>query len=153
MEWFNINQLTKEMVVARLSELTDPVDAAVEILEKTILVALKDVETLKPGHRQTLVAACSGTLTALLLKQMNLRVASVKVIHSMVGIANRIHHDPTELSTLALHAIADLHRFVARSEMDAIRAAIDAEFMGAGDALRDLIDAARKLDDVTQPLS
>jgi hypothetical protein len=142
MEWFNVNQLTKEMVSARLSELTDPVDAAVEILEKTVAVALKDVDRLKPGHRQTIVAACQGTLTALLLKQHNLRTASVKVLHAMVRTASAMHQDPTELSTLALHAVADLRRFVARREIDGIRAAIDAEFMGAGDMLRSLVDKA-----------
>ena len=93
-------------------------------------------------------------LTALLLKQMNLRVASVKILHAMGRIAHRIHQDPTELSTLALHGVADLYRFVSRGEIDAIRAAIDAEFMGAGDALRDLIDVERGKDpDRTQPLN
>jgi len=142
MEWLNINQLTKEMVSARLSELTDPIDAAVEIMEKTIIVSLKEVEALRPGHRQTVVAACQGTLTALLLKEYDLRPASVKVLHAMVRVANKINHDPTELSTLALHGIADMGRFVSKDKIIAIRAAIDAEFMGAGDAFQKIVDGA-----------
>ncbi len=143
MEWININQLTKEMVSARLSELTDPVDAAVEILEKTVSIALKDVSGLTPGHRQTVVAACQGTLTALLVKEYDLVPASTKIVHAMVRIANKIHQDPTELTTLALHAIADMRRFLPNETMGAIRHAIDADFMGAGNALQEILDSAR----------
>ena len=139
MEWLNIGQLTKEMVVARLSQLADPVDAAVEILEKTVLIALKDVERLQPGHRQTVAAACQGTLIALLLKEHNLKIAAVKILRMLSAVAQKTKTDPMELSLLALHAIADLRRFVSQQELADIRAAIDAEFMGTGDALKELL--------------
>lgn len=153
MEWFNVNQLTKEMVAARLSELTDPVDAAVEILEKTIIVALKDVDRLKPGHRQTVTAACQGALTALLIKEYDLRGASVKVLQAMGRIANKTNLDPTELSILALHGIADMKRFVSKDTMAAIRDAISTNFMGAGDALQEIMETGSpKGEEKTQPV-
>ncbi|PCI40118.1 MAG: hypothetical protein COB53_01945 [Elusimicrobia bacterium] len=130
------------MVSARLTELTDPVDAAVDILEKTVVVALKDVSKLSSGHRQIVVAACKGTLTALLLKEYDLVSPSLKIVHAMIRIANTIQQDPSELTTLSLHGIADMKRFLTSDKMASIRNAINQEFMGAGDMLQKIVEAA-----------
>jgi len=138
MEWFNVGQLTKEMIITRLAEITDPVEASVQVLEKTLLITLKDIYQLTPGHRQLVVAACQGTMTALLLKELNLARGSVIILQRVNAVAHTLNLDPTDMMKLALHGIAHVRRGVTTQQIQQIGSAIDMEFMGAGEIFNSL---------------
>lgn len=140
MENFRLGQLTKELVAAKLRAIDDPCAAAAGIVRAAISVALA---TPMDGPRQAQVIeeACKGGITGLLLAEQNVAKGSVAILRRVVEIAGEHHIDPTLAMESALRGIADLKRFILPERMEETKNAIDAEFMGAGEYLRRLLDA------------
>lgn len=138
MESFRLGQLTKELVAAKLRVMDDPCAVAAEVVRTTISVALRG----RPEHKDTWPAiikdASQGGITGLLLAEYNLNKGAVLMMRAIAEIANENHMDPTEAMRAALEGIADLKRFILPDRMAELRSAIDAEFMGAGECLRQL---------------
>ncbi len=138
MSKFNINQLTKEMVVARLSELRDPSEAAADIAKKTLLVTLKDVKELDQVYRRAVFDICQGMMVGLLLREQDLAKGAVRLLRKVGEVAVESHLDSTEMMELALRGIADLRRFVDSMRLGEVSSAVETEFMGAGLALGEM---------------
>lgn len=132
MKQFNIDQLTKEMVVARLSELGDPCTAASDVAKRTLLAALRGRDTFDAEGREIVTAVCQGAMTGLLLSEQDLVKGAVQLLHRVCEAATELHLDPTELMEHAMRGIVDIRRFAEREKLMAMSAAIETEFMGAG---------------------
>lgn len=139
MERFQVGQLVKEMVIARLKQIDDPCEAAAEVLDKTLGIALKDARELDAGAREAVFSAVNGAMVGLLLCHQDLVRGAVLALQRVKGVADRGHLDPTELLHLALRGIADLRRFADPEQMHKIGFAIDCEFMGAGQVFNELL--------------
>jgi hypothetical protein len=134
MSRFNINQLTKEMVVARLSQLTDPHSAAAEVTKKTLLITLKEAPPRLEGpFHQAVTDIFQGAMTGILLKELDLSRGALVLLHVAAEVASETGIDPSEMMSAALVGIADISRFTDRARMHQVSKAIDTEFMGAGE--------------------
>ncbi len=133
MERFNIGQLTKEMVVTRLSELQDPCAAGAEIAKKTLLIALENAQTFEPEHKQSIVEICAGAMTGLLLSEQDVSHGAVCVLKKAYDAAVQLHLDPTEVMELALRGIIYTRKFLTPAQFADIQAAVTTEFMGVGE--------------------
>ena len=132
MDDFKINQLTKELVSARLRELPDPCAAAAGLVRETLSVALK---TLAPGsvaESRVVEDACQGAMTGLLLNDQNLVRGAVLILEAVVDLAGALNLDQPEMMKDALKGIADMRRFVRPEMMYEIQVAIEARYQGAG---------------------
>lgn len=140
MEDFKINQLTKELVNARLRTLEDPCAAAAELVRETLEVALKG---LKPGaiaESRVVEDASQGAMTGLLLNDGNLPRGAVLILERVCDLASKLNLDQPELMRSAMRGIADMRRFVRAEMLAEIRFAIEARFHGAGLAFEQLCD-------------
>ncbi len=80
-------------------------------------------------------------MTALLLAEQSLARGGILVLEAVLDVAAKANLDPTEAMSAALRALADLRRFVDPARIDDIRLAIDAKYMGAGDAFVEYLRA------------
>lgn len=141
MSRFNINQLTKEMVCARLMEIPDPCDAAADIMKRTILVTLSGApKPLTDAALAVVSDIVQGAMTGLILKEQDLIKGTLAALHKANEAALELSADPTIFMQAAMRGIADLRRFTERAKMDAVARAIDAEFMGAGQVFVHLLE-------------
>lgn len=132
MDDFKINQLTKELVSARLRELPDPCAAAAGLVSETLTVALKNLPPGSVAESRVVEDACQGAMTGLLLNDQNLVRGSVLILESVVELAGRLNLDQPEMMRSALRGIADMKRFVRPEMLYEIQAAIEARYQGAG---------------------
>ncbi|MBI4346000.1 MAG: hypothetical protein HY553_04055 [Elusimicrobia bacterium] len=138
MESFRLGQLTKELVAAKLRVMDDPCAAAAEIVRTTISVALRGMPEHKDAWPAVIKDASQGGITGLLLAEHNVNKGAVLMMRAIAEVASEHHMDPTEAMRAALQGIADLKRFILPERMAELQSAIDSEFMGAGECLRQM---------------
>lgn len=138
MDRFNVGQLTKEMVVARLSELQDPCEAAAEIARKTLLIALENAQSLEPGHKQSIVEIAAGTMTGLLLSEQNLSHGAKYLLQRSYDVAVRLHLDPPEIMELTLRGIASMRTFSTPAQLRDIESMLAMDFMGISEVFHSI---------------
>lgn len=139
MDEFRIGQLTKEMVAEELRLLGDPCVAAAMVVRRTLFAALKDSQAGGPDHARVVSDSVEGAMTALLLADHSLARGAVLVLEAVHDVAGECHLDPTECMRAALRALASLRRFVEPARIDDIRLAIEAHYMGAGEAFSEFL--------------
>ena len=76
---------------------------------------------------------------ALLLGDQNLSKGAVNILAAASELAAEFHLDPTRMMGAALRGISDVRRFVAHEELVELRYQIELRFMGAGDALHQIL--------------
>ncbi len=138
MDEFQIGQLTKEMVIARLKTLGDPCAAAAEIAKKTLVIALKGCEPSDAG--KAVQDVCHGTMVGLLLCQQSLAKGSVLILEKVGEVASEYNLDPTGMMTWALRGLAGVRKLISREELSDIRHEIAKHFMGADEVFASIID-------------
>lgn len=153
MDRFNVGQLTKEMVVWRLTELQDPCMAAADITKKTILIALENAQILEPEHKQSVIEITAGAMTGLLLADQNLSHGSVCILKKTYDAALQLNLNPTEIMALALRGIVHIRKYTTTAQFGDIIVAITTEFMGVGETLQKICEETEDLrsDHLAQP--
>lgn len=145
MDEFKINQLTKELVTARLRALEDPCAATADLVRRTLEVALKGLEPGTVAESRIVEDACQGGMTGLLLNEQSLTKGSIAILEAVVDLAGKLNLDQPEMMRSAMRGIADMQRFVPSAAMGEIQIAIEARFHGAGVAFEALCrEAARR---------
>ena len=138
---FKLDQLTKELVMAKLRAIDDPCAAAAGIVRATLSVALAGLADDTQAQAEVIEDACRGGATGLLLTEQNMARGAVLLLRCVSEVAAKYSMDPTEAMMAALRGISDLKRFLLPDRLEELRAAVDAEFMGAGECLRRMLDA------------
>ena len=136
---FKVGQLAKELVVGRLRDLPNPCMVAAEVVKRTLLVALKDGGA--PDWK-VIEDACQGGMTGLLLTEQDLAKGAVLILTSVADIATDLHLDPSEAMHAALRGLADIRRFAGSEKLLQIRDAIEARYMGVGEAFATILKSA-----------
>ncbi|MDE2039864.1 MAG: hypothetical protein KGO96_09065 [Elusimicrobia bacterium] len=133
MDDYRINQLTKEIVSARLKELENPHAAAAALVRRTLEVALRGLEAGRAAESRIVEEACQGGMVALLLNDQSLPEGAVAILEAVSALAARLNLDQPEMLRSALRGIADVRRFVTPEVLSELRSAIEASFQGAGE--------------------
>lgn len=134
-----LSQFTKELVSAQLKSLQDPCVVAAGLLKKTLSVALKDLPPGSAFPAAPVESACQGAMMALLLGDQNLPKGAVCILEAVSELALEVHLDPTMMMWAALRGIADIRRFASQELLIDLRYQIELRFMGAGDALHQVL--------------
>lgn len=140
MEPIRIEQLMKQMVAEELAKLPDPCASAAMIVLKTLTAALP-LPPEPAAAMNTIEDVIKGAMTALLLADQNLCRGAMLILEVVLEVSAERHLDPTQSMAAALHALADLRRFVEPDRIEELRREIDARYMGAGDLFRELLRA------------
>ena len=151
MEVFRVDQLTKELVAARLRAMDDPCEAAAAIVQATLNVAF-DAAAPDPKVRANIIEdACRGGLTGLLLVEQNTAKGAVMMLHKIVEVSARHGLDPMTAMEGALKGFAALRRVMQPDRVQELYYAVQAEFMGAGDLLLKLLDQVERAEKRATP--
>lgn len=129
MDAFGLEKLAKEIVVSRFRGVADG-PAGAGLVARQIVV--KSVTGTSQPPRDSVVAACRGLMSGLLILEMDLAASAVAILGQMNAAAAETHQDPAELMTWAMEGIAPVAKLAGRDACERIEAAIEAAFMGAG---------------------
>lgn len=141
---FNFGQLTKEMIVSRLKEISDAPGVAAEIARKTIIAGVRATQASRQDPRETVEEICMGAMSGLLLIEKDLPEGAVRILHSMSEASHELHLDPSEMMTWAMAGIARISALVGPDTRWQIRCAIQEAYMGAGEVFDRLCQEAER---------
>jgi hypothetical protein len=138
---YDFEKLAKEIVVEKLKAAADPSKLAAEVVRQISVAGLAGTSG-RQEPRVTVAAACRGVMSGMLLHDQDLAKISVALLAQMATIAQESHLDPGECMTWAMEGIAPVVKLAPNGASDAVSAAIEAEFMGAGQIFEDLLRTA-----------
>lgn len=140
---FNFGQLTKEIVVSRLPEISTAPDVAAEIAKKTIVSGVRGTASSGQSAQETVEQICLGAMKGLLLIEKDLPRGATQILQRMAEAANDLHLDPNDLMTWAMRGIAGIAPLVSSDVQWKIREQIEASFQGAGEVFSKLCAEAQ----------
>lgn len=141
MDDFNLEKLAKEIVVARMKDLPDAPSAAGLVAAQILAKAVASTQA-RQAPRDTVVAVCRGLMSGMLLLGKDLPSTAVAILKQINLVAESTQQDPAELMTWALEGIAPVAGIAGRQTRDAVEEAIEAAFMGAGQAFASVCQTA-----------
>lgn len=121
MEKFNLAQLTKEMVVTQIRNMTDPITLAAEIVRGTLIARLKDRNASDHDVQEAVIEICRGAMIGMLLTDCSLARGAAALLESVERAAGTAGVDPELTVVAALRGLADSKRFVQPETIEAIR--------------------------------
>lgn len=151
MDELRIGELTKEMVAEKLRIVGDPCVAAAGVVRRALTAALKSSPVDGTSSGRVIEDAVKGAMTALLLADQSLARGAILLLEVVHDVAQECQLDSTECMGSALHAFAEMRRYVDPSRLDDIRLGIEAHYMGAGDVFLDYLRAPLKPDSKAAP--
>lgn len=134
---FDFEKLGKEIVVNRFKDLEDPYALAGEAARKIAVAAVTSTRDRQDPH-VTVAAACRGVMGGMVLIEKDLPKTAVALLSQMAAVADEAHLDPADCMTWAMEGIAPIAK-VAHGGPDEVRAAIEENFMGAGEVFDNLL--------------
>lgn len=138
MERFDFEKLARELIVERLKTSEDAPALAGEVLHKMAIAAVTSTGT-RQEPRVSIAAACKGIMSGMVLLEKDLPATAVAILAQMGAVAAETNQDPAECMTWAMEGMAEVCRLAAAPVREAVRAAIDEKFMGAGEVFDDLL--------------
>ena len=138
---YDFEQLAKEIVMEKLKDAADPPAAAAEVAHKIAVSALAGTIG-QQDPRVTVAAACRGVMAGMLIIEKDLPRTAVALLAKMALIAQESNLDPADCMTWAMEGIAPVVRLAPSSAGDAVCAAIDENFMGAGEVFQGILRTA-----------
>lgn len=131
---YDFEKLAREIAVERLKEVKDTVAVAVaaEIVKKIAVAAVAGTAS-RQDPRTSVSAACRGVMNGMMLLERDLPATATAILQQMGAVASETNQDPMECMTWALEGMAEVCRLAPPTLQDAVRAAIDENFMGAGE--------------------
>ena len=138
---YDLEKLSKEIVVERLKDAEDPHQLAAEVARKIAISAVASTRTQQDPH-MTVAAACRGVMQGILLLEKDLPKTAVALLAQMALVAEETNLDPAECMTWAMEGIAPICRLAAHGTGEAVGAAIEERFMGAGHVFAGMLRTA-----------
>ncbi len=138
---YDFEKLAQEIVQDRLRDLPNPAAAAGEIALKIAVPAVTSTR-LRQDPRLTVIATCRGVMRGMLLLDQNLGETAVSLLTQMAAISQEADLDPADCMTWTMEGIAPICLMADAQKRDAVVAAIEEHFMGAGEVFRNLLDSA-----------
>lgn len=139
-EAYDFEKLAKEITLARLQGSRD-LPAAVADAVRSICVPAVTSTRERQDPRATIGAVCRGALGALLIRDQDLAAGAVALLHQMATTAQEAGLDPADCMTWAMEGMAPVCRLTSEAARDAVRAAIEENFMGAGCVFSEMLRA------------
>ena len=136
-----IEKLGHELVVGRLKDVADPYALAAEVARKIAVSTLVGARE-RQDPRATVAAACRGVMSGMLLLEKDLPKAAVALLNQMAPVAQETSLDPADCMSWAMEGIAPVCRLAPPGAADAVSAAIEETFMGAGQVFEGFLRTA-----------
>lgn len=150
---FRVGKLTQALVAANMSGSADPYQMAAKTIREAVRVALRALPAWDPAANLVVEEAVRGGLQALIQADLDVARGGVLTLCEVGELAQDLGRDPTETLMSALRGMASIHRLMPSGQLDRLRRAIEASYLGAGDAFAGLLQAGPDAGLVSRPLS
>jgi hypothetical protein len=131
MDDFNLEKLAQQIVIERFEKVSDVAEGAGAVARKIVTQAVTGT-VARQSPRISVTAVCRGLMSGMLIAGRDLSPAAVAILKEMGHVANETHQDPAEMMTWAMEGIAPVATMAGEPVRAAVEAAIEHEFMGAG---------------------
>ena len=138
---YDFEKLAKEIVVAKLKDAADAPALAAEVAHKIAVTGLAGTSA-RQEPRTTVAAACRGVMSGMMLIEKDLPKTAVALLAQMALIAQEANLDPADCMTWAMEGIAPVVKLAPAGAADAVGAAIEESFMGAGGVFEGILRTA-----------
>ncbi len=134
---YDFQTLAREIAVALREDSNAPADAA-EAARKMVVAAVASTRE-RQDPRHTVSGVCRGIMAGMALLDKDLPATAVALLGRMAAVAQETALDPAECMTWAMEGIAPVAKTASGGTGDAVRAAIEENFMGAGEVFDRLL--------------
>lgn len=138
---YDFEKLAKEIVIQKLKDAPDSPALAAEVARKIAVTGLAGTRASQEP-RVTVAAACRGAMAGMLLIEKDLPKTAVALLGQMAVIAQESNLDPADCMTWAMEGIAPVVKLAPAGSADAVGAAIEESFMGAGAVFEGILRTA-----------
>jgi len=138
---YDFEKLAKEIVVSRLKDAADAPAVAGEVVHKIAVTAVTSTRD-RQDPRTTVSAACRGVMGGMTILEKDLPSTAVVLLSQMAVVAQETGLDPADCMTWAMEGMAPIVKLAHGDVQEAVRAAIEEKFMGAGEVFRGLLETA-----------
>lgn len=138
---YDFEKLGKEIVVSHCKDVEDPYAVAGEAARKIAVAAVTSTRAAQDPHF-TVAAVCRGVSAGMLILEKELPKTAVALLTQMGTVAQETNLDPSDCMSWAMEGIAPIAKLAPGGAADAVRAAIDERFMGAGEVFEQLVRTA-----------
>lgn len=139
---FKVGSLTQALVAANMDAASDPYELAAKTIRQTVQVALRALPSWDPAGDLVVEEAVRGGLQAMVMADLDPARGAVMILCELGDMAQDLGRDPTETLMCALRGMASIKRLVPADQMHRLHRAIEAAYMGAGDAFAGLLRTA-----------
>lgn len=133
MDAFDFEQLSKDIVSTRFAEVSDVPAAAAEIARKMIVTGVTSTHNKQDPHK-TVTDVCKGVMGGALLLGKDLPPIAIALLGEIAAVSADVNLDPSEMMTWAMEGIARVCHMAGAPVESAVQEAIEAKYMGAGEA-------------------
>lgn len=116
-------------------------EPAAEVLRSAVLAGAKD-PSVKAAAGEFIRQTVSGAVKGLLLAEVDLSAAALKLLNAVAEAANEAGLDPGEAMTWGIEGIARCAKLIPTPVLQAMKEELEAAFMGVGDMFADFCKAA-----------
>jgi hypothetical protein len=138
---YDFEKLAKEIVVEKLKDAADSPALAAEVAHKLVVSGIAGTGA-RQEPRITVASACRGVMAGMLLIEKDLPKTAVALLTKMALIAQESNLDPADCMTWAMEGIAPVVKLASGGAGDAVGAAIEENFMGAGQVFAEILRTA-----------
>jgi len=135
---YDFEKLAKEIVTEKLKDASDAPMLAAEVARKIAVSGLAGANGTQ-DPRLAVAAACRGVMSGMMLIEKDLPKTAVALLNQMALIAQEANLDPAECMTWAMEGIAPVVKMAPHGSDDAVAAAIEENFMGAGEVFQGVL--------------
>ncbi len=135
---YDFEKLAREIVIEKLMHVQDGPALAAEVVRKIAVTGLAGTSG-RQEPRLTVAAACRGVMSGMLLIEKDLPKTAVALLRQMAHIAQEANLDPAECMTWAMEGIAPVVNLAPDGSSEAVSAAIEENFMGAGEVFQGIL--------------
>lgn len=134
---YDFETLAKEIAAGLRDDANAPADAA-DAARKTVVAAVAGTRGRQDPHL-TVSSVCRGIMAGMALQEKDLAATAVALLGQMATAAQEASLDPADCMTWAMEGIAPVAKVAHAGAADAIRSAIEENFMGAGEVFDRLL--------------
>lgn len=138
---YDFERLAHEIVVEKLKGSPDAPALAAEVVQKIAVAGLAGTRGSQ-APRVTVAAACRGVMSGMMLLEGDLPGTAVALLAKMAAVAQEAGLDPADCMTWAMEGIAPAVKLASGGASDAVAAAIEENFMGAGEVFQGILRTA-----------
>ena len=138
---FEFEKLAKEIVLSRLKDAPDAHALAAEVAKQIAVTAVTSTRE-KQDPQVTVTASCKGVMEGIMVLEKDMPKTAVALLQMMATIAQEANLDPGECMTWAMKGIAPICKLTTGPIRDSVQAAIEENFMGAGQVFSDILQGS-----------